>query len=131
MNARTIICTLAGLLSVGFLLWLTPQQVLLPQGMLLPAQHVRAPISSDQVTIYHQVPAARFTRLGALSIEQGFNALNATTKNLLDQKIKSLAAKVGANGVIVNFLAPYNGVRQMLVFRGTAIYIPSATRSAN
>jgi len=131
VNARTILCTLAGLLAVGFLILLTPREVLLPKGMVLPAEQTRAPISADQVTIYHQTPQTQFTRLANLSVEQGFTALNAKTKTLLIQKIKNMAASIGANGVIVTLLMPYNGVRQMLVFRGTAIYVPSATGSAN
>lgn len=130
MSIRVLICTVAGLLAVALLIVFVPQQPLLPKGMVLPAQKTRAAISPDQVTIYSQAPAGDFTRLGDISIEQGFTVLNEQTKALLMQKVKELAAQIGANGVIVTMLMPNDGLRQMLVFRGAAIYVPSqSTRS--
>lgn len=128
LNTRTLICTAAGLLAVAFLILLAPRQPLLPKGIVLPAQQTRAPISPDQVTIYRQPPQQTFTSLGSMSVEFGFNTLNAKTKTLFIQKIKQMAANAGANGVIIRLLMPYNGLRQMLIFRGIAIDIPPATR---
>lgn len=128
MNLRTLICTAAGLLAVIFLMIMTPSHSLLPKGILLPANlPIRSPINPDQVTLYIQTPQANFTQLGSVSVEQGFSELDDETKNLLVQKVKALAANAGANGVLVNVLVPSSGVRQMMVFRGTAIHISTAS----
>lgn len=124
MDIRTAICILAGMLALLFLFMLTPKHLLLPKGIALPAQTVRASITPDQVTIYHQAPHVNFTRLGDVRVELGFRLLNAQTKDLLLEKVKTLAASLGANGVIVNFAEPYNGIRPIFPFYGTAIYVP-------
>ena len=54
---RVMICTVAGLCAVLFLLAMTPKVMYAPHGMVLPAKTVRAPISADQVTIYEEAPA--------------------------------------------------------------------------
>lgn len=122
MNTRTLICTLAGLLAVFILIALTPKQILLPKGIALPAEKTLPAISSDQVTIYHHSsPPSSFITLGRLSIEEGYNPANQDTKTELFQKIKSLAASLGANGVIVTLMIPTTMLRPMIVFRGIAI----------
>lgn len=127
MNTRVLICTIAGLLAVTLLIALTPRQTFLPKGIVLPAKITRAPISPDQVTIYNQAPSSDFTRLGDIHIEQAFTVLNAQTRDLLIQKVKEMAASIGANGVIVTLLMPNDQLRKMIVFYGAAIYRPSQT----
>ncbi|HLB57176.1 MAG TPA: hypothetical protein VJK30_07630 [Coxiellaceae bacterium] len=127
MNIRVIICTIAGLLAVALLIAFTPHQNFLPKGIVLPAKITRAPISPDQVTIYNQAPSGDFTRLGDIHIEQAFTVLNAQTKDLLIQKVKDMAASIGANGVIVTLLVPSKQLRPMIIFYGAAIYSPSQT----
>ena len=95
-----------------------------PHGLVLPAKTVRAPISADQVTIYHQAPPGNLQTLGQIRVEYAFNALNVHTRDVLFAKVKSLAASVGANGVVVTALVPGDNLRKVLTFFGTAIYVP-------
>lgn len=125
MNIRTLICTVFGLAAV-FLLWMfIPHQIFVPKGIVLPAEHIRAPISPNSVKIYSEPPIGNYQTLGSVRTELTFDVLDTKTKDLLIQKVKTLAASVGANGVIVTLLVPNNGVRQMLMFIGTAIYTSS------
>jgi hypothetical protein len=127
LNSRTLICTLAGLVAVIILVALTPRLTFSPQGItLLLQQAPRASISPNDVVIYEQEPSVNFTRLAHISVEQAYRTLNDNTKEMLTQKIKDMAAKIGANGVIVSLIVPSNQLHQMIIFRGTAIYIPSA-----
>lgn len=131
MSIRTTICTLAGALAVAVVIALTPQNHFSPHGILLPVQNVRSPISADQVVIYTHAPKTTFARLGTVSVEQKYRTLDAETKDTLFLKVKTLAAGVGANGVIINAFEPNNTeVGAVLAFIGTAVYIPSHTRGA-
>lgn len=129
MRARTLICTVAGLLAVGLLIASTPKITLAPKGLALPAEKVFSAISPDQVVIYNIAPQRHFLTLGKINIEQGFDQLTPQTKAMLFQKVKEAAASLGATGVVVNTLVPVNSLRQMIFFRGTAIYIPTHVRS--
>ncbi|OGT43304.1 MAG: hypothetical protein A3F13_07595 [Gammaproteobacteria bacterium RIFCSPHIGHO2_12_FULL_40_19] len=127
MNVRVLICTLAGIVAVALLLLFVPIQEFSAKGIILPAKQVRAAISPESVIIYSQTPQANFTRLGEVRAEIEFSVLDATVKDKLFEKVKTMAASVGANGVIINLMLPNNGVRQMLTFIGTAIYAPTST----
>ncbi|MCX7121497.1 MAG: hypothetical protein NTZ67_06980 [Gammaproteobacteria bacterium] len=130
MNIRTLTCTVAGLLAVLCLVAFAPKQIFMPKGIVLPAEHVRPSISADEVTILHQAPDGHFQSLGQVHVELGFETLGTQTRDALFQKVKTLAASVGANAVVVNLLVPDDGLRHVLTFMGTAIYIPPA-RSAH
>ncbi len=125
MNFRVLICTVLALLSVCAVFLLAPTQDFSPKGILLPAEKVFPPISADQVTIYTQAPQAHVTQLGVVRVEVEFHTLNEQTKEMLFQKVKEMAATVGANGVIVTMLVPDDGVRHMLTFIGNAVFVPS------
>lgn len=125
LNLRVLICTVVGLCSVLLLLAMTPEIIYSPRGMVLPAKKVRAPISPHQVMIYDQAPSQSFERLGSVRAEIGFTALNQQTKDQLFNKVKSLAASIGGNGVVVNILVPNDGVRHVLTLMGTVIYLPT------
>lgn len=131
MNARVLICTLAGILAVLILIITTPKQEFVAKGILLPAQQVRTPISPERVMIYSQAPQINFTRLGEVRAEIAFSTLDATTKEKIFEKVKTMAASVGANGVVINLMVPNDGVSHMLTFIGTAIYMPTATAWSN
>jgi len=131
LNIRTLICTLAGVLAVILLLVLTPHHSFTPKGIALPAKTVRSPISPDQVTIYQEAPTDAFTRLGQVRVELGFEQLGKETKIDLFQKVRALAASLGANGVVLQLLVPNDGVRHTVTFIGMAIYMPQkSTRGA-
>lgn len=124
LSIRTSVCTLAGLCAVLFLLAMVPKKSYLPHGMLLPAKHVRAAISPDQVNVYDQLPTADFRRLGSVRVEMAFSTLDAQARDRLIAKVKSLAASVGGNGVIVKILVPNDELRKVLTLMGTVVYIP-------
>lgn len=126
MNTRTLVCTLAGLLAVVCLVAFAPRQVFTPKGIILPSEHVRAAISPDDVSILKQAPEGNFQTLGQVHVELGFDTLSKQTRDQEFQKVKALAASVGANTVVINLLVPDDGVRHVLTFIGTALYIPSA-----
>ncbi|OGT48104.1 MAG: hypothetical protein A3E82_07060 [Gammaproteobacteria bacterium RIFCSPHIGHO2_12_FULL_38_11] len=126
MNIRTLVCTLAGLLAVICLVALAPRQVFTSKGIILPAEHVRSAISPHDVSILQQAPEGNFQSLGQVHVELGFNTLSTQTRDQIFQKVKILAASVGANTVIINLLVPDDGMRRVLTFIGTAIYIPHA-----
>lgn len=127
MNLRVLICTLAGVLAVVSLMLFAPKQVFGAKGIVLPAKQVRAASSPESVVIYSQAPQANFIRLGEVRAEIEFSVLDATAKETLFEKVKTMAAGVGANGVIINLMVPNDGVSHMLTFIGTAIYVPTST----
>ncbi len=118
-----MVCSLIGVLAVVLLLWLIPPQNYEPKGILLPGRLVRAPISPEQVTIYPRALAKNYQVLGEIRVEQGFQTLDDETRDRLLQRVKQMAASVGANGVIVKFLSPDEGVRKVITFVGTAVYV--------
>lgn len=123
MNARTVIATLAGLLVVVLIILFTPRMSFTPKGNALPAEKTFPATSADNVKIYNQAPQSNFTTLGTVNAEIKFkSAVTDQAKEALFQKVKSLGAKLGADGVIVNMLVPDNGVAHMLYFNGIAIY---------
>lgn len=92
---------------------------------MLPAKHVRASISPDAVVIYRQSPLGA-QKLGQIRVEFAFQELSEQTRDQLEGKVKALAASVGANGVVVNLFVPGDGVRKVLTFVGTAVYVPGS-----
>src|SRR3989338_1091916 len=118
---RNIVCTLVGIIAVIGLIMTTPKAIFSPKGMLLPAKQVRAPIPASAVKIYHQAPQSDFQVLGKVHAELHFTVLNTQTQDALLAKVKSLAAQVGANGVVIELLVPNDGVTHVLTFIGTAI----------
>lgn len=130
MNIRSISCLLSGLLALFIFLLSTPKEMIAAKGMLLPTLAVRASISPNEVRFYNQAPAVSFKKMGAVRVELKFSTLDLETENKLFEKVKSLAASVGANGVIIDMVVPSEMVGKTLTFVGTAIYIPSATRGA-
>lgn len=126
MSLRVIICTAAGLCVVLFLLAMTPKATYVPRGMILPAKTVRAPIAANQVTIYEEAPVGS-TRLGSVRAEMAFRELDSQTRDQLLDKVKSMAASIGGNGVVVKLLVPSDGVRHVLTLMGTVVYIPTGS----
>jgi len=115
-----------GCIAVFCLFVLTPSLVLLPQGIALPAKSsVPAPLSSEVITIYTDMPDHETQRLGRISVEQGFWIDDDTTKQLVLQKVKQLAAGIGANGVVIQtFIAGQSeGIGRIFSFIGTAILV--------
>ena len=124
MTLRTTVCTLAGLFAVLCVFVFAPHKPFSPYGIILPTEHVRAAISPDDVIIYNNAPIGKIQKLGQVRAELSFYNMSDETRDTLFHKIKTLAASVGANGVVINYMVPDNGVRHMLMFVGTAIYLP-------
>ena len=132
MNARATICTLGGLVVIALILAFTPRPIVTAKGNALPAEKIFPAVSAKNVMIYAQAPQSHYTTVGTVNAEIKFKTVTVQTKEALFQKVKSLAATLGANGVIMNMLVPDDGMEHMLAFYGTAIYTPSHTvRSAN
>lgn len=131
MKARTLICTVVGLIAVMMLIAFSPTQTPTPKGIILPAKHVRAAISPNSVVIYSEPLQAKSLKLGKIRVELAYQNLNEQTKAIVLQKVKSLAASVGANGVIVDYVLTRDDIGRIVTLMGTAVYVPSAaTRSA-
>lgn len=124
---RVIVCTAAGLAALLALWAFTPKAEYAPQGIILPAKSVRAPSEKTAIVIYHAAPA-NAQSLGQIRVEYAFETLNADVRDQLFDEIKSLAASVGANGVVIDLLAPGDGVRKVLTFVGTAVYVPKGAK---
>ena len=108
---------------------MTPRDHFAAKGILLPAQHVRPAISPNDVVIAEKALPNNFQELGHIRVELAFKTMNAKTRDELLQKVKSLAASVGANTVVVNMMVP-GGITHMVTFIGTAVYIPSKSEGA-
>lgn len=122
---RSIVCIIAGALSVTFLLFFVPAKTFLPKGIALPAKIIHAPISPESVIIYHSAPNDIKQSLGKISVEQGFDVDTDAARALLFQKVKQLAAEMGANGVVINYFSPGQGegMGKVFSFMGTAVYV--------
>ena len=125
MNIRVLVCTLAGLLGVILLLVFSPSSPCTPKGIALPAKKTLTEASRDTVVVYKQAPQSNFTIVGMVNAQIKFNTLNVQTEEALFQKVKTLAATLGANGVIVRALVPDNSIGHRLIFYRTAIYSSS------
>ena len=127
--ARTTICTLAGIVAVALLLLLTPSHPFAAKGIVLPAATIPAPIAADLVTIYDNVPDFHFRRMGQVRAELAFDQETPETRAQLIATVKSLAASVGANGVVVHLFVANNSLSNTLSFVGTAIAVSKGKKS--
>ena len=126
MNIRSFVATIIGILAVLCLLAFVPKRELLPKGIVLPGKTIRAATLPASVIIYQQAPNGSIENLGIVSIEQSAKVDDTAARNRVLQKVRELAAQVGANGVIVNYFEPHpaEGMGQIFTFMGVAIYTP-------
>ena len=124
MNIRTLTCTFIGLLVLAAMLMLTPKHPYSPCGIALPSKITHASIPNNEVAILRQAPSGNFQTLGEVRAEMAFNQLDTETQDRLLDYVKTQAAKLGANGVVINVFVPGDGLRSHLTFIGTAISIP-------
>ena len=127
---RSLFCAFFGIVVVLVLLAFTPKHNLSPKGIVLPAtQKTFAAMSPSDVVIYHQSPEQSYQVVAQIRAEQGFKSpTNEKTKKALLSYVKNLAASVGANGVIVKFFVPDNGVQKAFTFIGEAIRLQSVAK---
>lgn len=124
---RHLLCTFFGIIALVILYAFIPKAHHAAQGVILPAKTVLAPISPNDVTLYPNAPAGA-KALGLIRVELAFNTLSVEKRDELLAKVKALAASVGANGVVVTVFLPGEGVRKLLTFYGTAVYVPGSKK---
>lgn len=99
-----------------------------PRGILLPTTSPQTPISTDQVSFYNTVTAPyAHEKLGYINVQYYSEMATPDGEAHLQQYVKQIAAKAGANGVIVTLYGHTmpGDVRKELssyIFRGIAIY---------
>ena len=82
------------------------RQIFQPQGIVLPARKVNPPtLDLNSIRVY-TVPPGTYRTLGVVRIEQYYDQSNNAAKGELLQLAKNLAAKVGANGILLLALFP-------------------------
>jgi len=124
---RHLTCTLVGVLALFALSVVIPKTHFSPQGIVLPEKITLSPSSPSDIVLYHEQPAHAQV-LGRLRVEYAVKSMTDETRNELMKKVNALAASVGANGVVVTLLLPGDGVRKLLIFYGTAIYVPGSKK---
>lgn len=95
-----------GFLVIIILFFFVPRQTFAPKGIVLPTLKARSATSPANVQFYPSYPAS-YQVLGHISIELHFKQRqkSAVAEAMILKKAKALAAKVGANGLVV----PRNG----------------------
>ncbi len=129
MSIRSLVCACIGALAVAALLLLTPRQTLEPKGVVLPTtKKTFAAVSPDKVVIYHQVPSQDYQEIAQIRAELGFKSpTSKATQAKLMRYVKKLAGSAGANGVIVRWLVPDEGVQKAFTFVGQAIRLSASS----
>ena len=105
------------------LLVFTPRHSLNPKGIVLPATEKTFPaVSPDLVKIYKDIPDQDYQVVATIRAEQGFVPLKdkQSQEKLIDY-VKTLAGSVGANGVIIRWFVPDQGVQKAFTFVGQAV----------
>lgn len=124
---RVWVSSIIGIIVVLILLWLIPAQKIQARGILLPSNTSRPSISENKVIFYSNPPNS-YQTLGSLRIARHYSAggTKQAEREILNLA-KKLAAKAGANGVIVKLFAhSVPGVvpaaQAVYAFRATAVY---------
>lgn len=122
MNRLWITIVIASI-AVIFVVWAAPTQHYQARGILLPAKNLRTPISPASVIRLQNRPMGSKI-LGYIHIERRYPANNQQAQQQIWQLAQNLAAKVGANGVIINLLQIANVSKghYIYLFQATAIY---------
>ncbi len=102
--SQTVAVVLA-LLVVLAMMHFIPKPAFAPHGIILPAKVIKAPISPNQVRIYRALPA-EYQKLGRITIEMhaARGANQRVDQARMVVKAQSLAATVGANGMVFNLM---------------------------
>lgn len=133
MNSDATKCSLVGvalaLVAVIIVYLLIPSTPpITPHGVFLPVAPSEMPLAPNKVSFYNPVTAPyAYKKLGYINVQ--FYSKEATPAGgaQLQQYVREIAAKAGANGVIVTLFGHTipGAVREALssyIFRGTAIY---------
>lgn len=100
---RTTFALLAAVVVVVIVYFLIPAKVVSPTGVLLPSGKTMAPISADNVNFMDTAPLV-YQTVGKINVM--LHSLTATPQNqaAIVHYTKKLAAKAGANGIILTAL---------------------------
>ncbi|QTS83946.1 hypothetical protein [Coxiella endosymbiont of Amblyomma nuttalli] len=133
MNSDAIKCSLVGielaLVSVIIACLIVPSTPISPHGVFLPVAPSGTPLSACQVSFYNPATTpCMYKKLGYINVQFYSKEVSTSGEAQLQQYVREIAAKTGANGVIVTFFGHTisGAVRKALssyIFIGTAIYV--------
>lgn len=137
-NIRTWLSGIIGVLVCLVVFWLMPTTVYQPSGLILPSQVHQTkqlpPIIPEQVRFYAS-PPDNYQTLGTIRIMRHFPAKSVqNAEKEIMQYAQKLAAKAGANGVVVKFFAhsvpgAVDASQSIYSFTGLAIYTNDVNNS--
>ena len=134
MSSDTTKCSLVGIafalvVVITVLYLLVPATpIITPQGVFLPVALLKTPLAINEVSFYNPVTVPyAYKKLGYINVQ--FYSKEATPEGeaQLQQYVGKIAAKAGANGVIVTLFGhtipgAVRGTLSSYIFRGTAIH---------
>ena len=127
-NKRSLVSVIVAAIVVLIVYLLVPATPILPCGIFLPINKALAPIPPTQVTFYNadSAPLA-YQKIGYINVQFHTKSVTAEGEKQLEQYIRQLAAKVGANGVVINLFGhtlpgQVPTSQASYVFRGLAVY---------
>lgn len=127
-NLRTLIAVIIATLAVLSLYALVPFHPDKPSGVFLPAGRELAPTFPDQISVFNRMNAPLvYQRLGYINVQYHPSGTSTQAQEQLLHRIKVLAAKAGANGVIITLYIMPDQVNepsalQRYVVSGLAVY---------
>jgi hypothetical protein len=101
---QNLICAVLVLVSIGIVLLLSPKTVYEPRGIMSTIGTASAPIPVSDVTAYAEFPPGA-TEKGYFSIELLDRENPVEAQRQLVNYARTLAAQIGAQGVVVEQLA--------------------------
>lgn len=135
MNSDTTKCSLVSvvlaLLAVVIVYLLVPSTPITPQGIFLTVapSNLKTPLIPNEVSFYNSVTAPYvYKKVGYINVQFYSKLATSGGEVKLQQYVREIAAKAGANGVIVMLFGHTipGTVRAALssyIFRGIAIYV--------
>lgn len=128
MKCSLISVALASI-AVIIVYFLVPSFPITPRGVFLTVAPSKTPLVSSEVSFYNPVTApCAYKKIGYINVQFYSKGITPEGEAQLQQYVREIAAKAGANGVIVMLFGHTipGAVRVALssyVFRGTAIYV--------
>jgi len=125
-QSRVWISTIAGLLAVAIVVWLSPNPDYRAQGVLLPAKQAHSPLSPSSSVARIPNPPALGSFVGNISIERHYSASDQKAEQKIWGLAQKLAAEAGANAVVVKSLqiSAVTSFSGIYLFKAVAYYSP-------